>query len=305
MNNPCGPVPLLFITGFLGSGKTTLLNRILDEAAAQGKKIGVIINEWGRVNIDSSLIRAKDIEIEELNDGQVFCSCLSGNFLEALVLLAKRSLDVVIVETSGMANPFPLRNILCDLKRLTGGHYVYQGMIALIDPESFLDLVEDINAVEEQVIASQRIIINKIELADGETLARIRKKIRQLNPHAGIIETSYACVEGILDSSMHEVSTSSPLESKFVKRSAKESYTRPGQYIITTTEGLPRKGWKPLSARSCPERCASRESFRIRSMAGSMWTGSTTRSRRGFWKLAAMNRRLSSFPRRETRSQRN
>ena len=83
MNNPCGPVPLLFITGFLGSGKTTLLNRILDEAAAQGKKIGVIINEWGRVNIDSSLIRAKDIEIEELNDGQVFCSCLSGNFLEA------------------------------------------------------------------------------------------------------------------------------------------------------------------------------------------------------------------------------
>ena len=69
MNNPCGPVPLLFITGFLGSGKTTLLNRILDEAAAQGKKIGVIINEWGRVNIDSSLIRAKDIEIEELNDG--------------------------------------------------------------------------------------------------------------------------------------------------------------------------------------------------------------------------------------------
>ena len=172
MNNPCGPVPLLFITGFLGSGKTTLLNRILDEAAAQGKKIGVIINEWGRVNIDSSLIRAKDIEIEELNDGQVFCSCLSGNFLEALVLLAKRSLDVVIVETSGMANPFPLRNILCDLKRLTGGHYVYQGMIALIDPESFLDLVEDINAVEEQVIASQRIIINKIELADGETLAQ-------------------------------------------------------------------------------------------------------------------------------------
>ena len=69
---------------FWRPGKTTLLNRILDEAAAQGKKIGVIINEWGRVNIDSSLIRAKDIEIEELNDGQVFCSCLSGNFWRLL-----------------------------------------------------------------------------------------------------------------------------------------------------------------------------------------------------------------------------
>ncbi len=236
MNNPCCPVPLLFITGFLGSGKTTLLNRILDEAAAQGKKIGVIINEWGRVNIDSSLIRAKDIEIEELNDGQVFCSCLSGNFLEALVLLAERSLDVVIVETSGMANPFPLRNILCDLKRLTGGHYVYQGMIALVDPESFLDLVDDINAVEEQVIASQRIIINKVELADGETLALIREKIRRLNPHAEIIETSYAQVEGMLDSAMP--SASSPLEDRFVRRSGGEPYKRPGQYVITTTEGV-------------------------------------------------------------------
>ena len=49
-------------------------------------------------------------------------------------------------------------------------------------PERFCEF--KIPSVEEQVIASQRIIINKIELADGETLARIRKKIRQLNPHA-------------------------------------------------------------------------------------------------------------------------
>lgn len=119
----------------LGLGENDAAEPYPRRSGCAGKKIGVIINEWGRVNIDSSLIRAKGIEIEELNDGQVFCSCLSGNFLEALVLLAKRSLDVVIVETSGMANPFPLRNILCDLKRLTGGHYVYQGMIALIDPE--------------------------------------------------------------------------------------------------------------------------------------------------------------------------
>lgn len=238
MNNPGAAVPLIFLTGFLGSGKTTLLNHLLDEAAALGKKIGVIINEWGRVNIDSSLVQSRDIEIEELNNGQVFCSCLSGNFVEVLALFARRSLDMVIVETSGMANPFPLKKILLDLKRTTESHYHYQGMIALVDPESFLDLVEDIHAVEEQIIASQRVIINKIDVADKQTLSRIREKVRQLNPDADIVETSYARVDGLLEASMPPVSLASPLDKNFVKRSVKEPYPRPGQYIITTGESL-------------------------------------------------------------------
>ena len=79
--NASQPIALYFITGFLGSGKTTLLNHVLDEAAARGKKLGVIINEWGRVNIDAGLIPARDIEIRELNDGQVFCSCLASDFV--------------------------------------------------------------------------------------------------------------------------------------------------------------------------------------------------------------------------------
>ena len=99
--NASQPIALYFITGFLGSGKTTLLNHVLDEAAARGKKLGVIINEWGRVNIDAGLIPARDIEIRELNDGQVFCSCLASDFVKALALLAERPLDAVVVETSG------------------------------------------------------------------------------------------------------------------------------------------------------------------------------------------------------------
>lgn len=238
MSIPANPVPLFFITGFLGSGKTTLLNRLLDEAAAQGKKIGVIINEWGRVNIDSSLIQARDIEIEELNNGQVFCSCLSGHFVEVLALFAQRALDVVIVETSGMANPFPLKKLLLDLKRTTERHYDYQGMIALVDPDNFLDFVEDINAVEEQIIASQRVIINKIDLTDEATLIRIREKIRQLNPDAEILETSHARVAGLLDSAMPPVAPASPLDRNFVRRNVKEPYPRPGQYVLTTNESL-------------------------------------------------------------------
>ena len=95
------------IIGPSGSGKTTLLNRVLDEATAQGKKVGVIINEWGQASVDSVIVHARDVEIEELNNGQVFCSCLSSDFIKVLALYAKRDLDAVVVETSGIIAAAP------------------------------------------------------------------------------------------------------------------------------------------------------------------------------------------------------
>jgi len=141
-----GPVPLHIITGFLGSGKTTLLNRLLHAASGQGKKVGVIVNEWGRINIDGRLIAHDGIELAELNNGQLFCSCLSASFVQALVLFARHPLDAVFVETSGMANPLPLKELFAEMEKLTGRHYAYQGMTALVDPESFLELAEVVNA---------------------------------------------------------------------------------------------------------------------------------------------------------------
>lgn len=68
-------------------------------------------------------------------------------------------------------------------------------MTALVDPESFLDLAEVVNAVGEQIIGSQRVIINKVDLASPETVRRVREKVQTLNPSAEILETSYAQVE--------------------------------------------------------------------------------------------------------------
>ncbi len=235
MSTSGNAVPLYFITGFLGSGKTTLLNRIVDEARSRGMKLGVIINEWGRVSIDSGLVHADNIQIEELNDGQVFCSCLAGDFVKVLGLYAERPLDAVIVETSGMANPLPLYKILRDLEKVTGSHYDYRGMTALIDPENFLDLVGIINAVEEQVIASQRVIINKIDLAKPEVLPDIRAKLVKINPKACLIETSHARIDGFFDFVPESIKAPG-LGGMLAPREAKVAYQRPGQYVMTTAE---------------------------------------------------------------------
>ena len=230
-------VPLYIITGFLGSGKTTLLNRVLDEASSRGMKVGVIINEWGQASVDSAIVGARDVEIEELNNGQVFCTCLIGDFIKALKLYAERDLDAVVVETSGMANPLPLQRILEDVKKVTEGHYEYKGMTALIDPDSFLDLVGAIAAVDEQVIASQRIIINKVDLTSESDLEEVRSKIRQLNSKAQVMETSFARIEGFFDAAT-EAAPARPLFGFGPVPQGGEMNQRPGDFLIKTDDRL-------------------------------------------------------------------
>lgn len=225
------PIKLFFITGFLGSGKTTLLNNLLDYLAERNEKAAVIINEWGQVGVDVSLIHNHGIEIKELNNGQIFCSCLAGSFVQALVTFSQYPLKYLLVETSGLANPVSLKNILASLKALTGMRYDYQGMITLVDPESFLDLVDTVNAVEEQVISSQYVIINKTDLVDEKTLFSVKEKIYQLNPGVPVFETCFAQVEGIFDMDLMK-----EVKNREVKRNVKVPFRRPVHYVVTTEE---------------------------------------------------------------------
>jgi len=225
------PIKLYFITGFLGSGKTTLMNNLLDYLAERNEKAGVIVNEWGQVGVDGSLIHNHEIEIKELNNGQIFCSCLVGSFVQALVTFAQYPLKYLLVETSGLANPVSLKNVLSSLKALTDVRYDYRGMISLVDPGSFLDLVGIVNAVEEQVISSQYVIINKVDLADEEILNLVKEKIKELNPAAPVYQTSYGKVEGFFDLDLMTEDKRSD-----VVRNVKVPYKRPVHYVLTTKE---------------------------------------------------------------------
>ncbi|RNC29361.1 MAG: putative GTP-binding protein YjiA [Candidatus Dichloromethanomonas elyunquensis] len=227
------PIQLFIITGFLGSGKTTLMNNLLDCLAEKNEKVGVIINEWGKVSVDTPLIHNQGIQIRELNNGQIFCSCLSGKFVDALVHLSQYPLKYLLVETSGMANPSPINSLLQEMNTLTGQRYNYRGMIGLVDPENFLDLVGVVNAVEEQVINSEYVIINKVDLADQERIHQVREKIKELNPAVPIIETSFTKVEGILDRDL-----TAREGRQDVERNVKVPYKRPVHYVVTTKENL-------------------------------------------------------------------
>ncbi|OIW12786.1 hypothetical protein TanjilG_24719 [Lupinus angustifolius] len=104
-------IPATIITGFLGSGKTTLLNHIL--TAEHGKKIAVIENEFGEVDIDGSLVATKAAGAEDimmLNNGCLCCTVRGDlvRMISELVTKKKGKFDHIVIETTGLANPAPI-----------------------------------------------------------------------------------------------------------------------------------------------------------------------------------------------------
>lgn len=187
-----------FISGFLGAGKTTLLNNLLAELS--DKRVGVIMNEFGQVNIDAGLIEYdQGMEISEINNGSIFCTCLSGSFVKNVIELSKLSLDFLLVESSGMARPARVGTIIDQVNKLKNEAIDYQGMITVVDASTYLQLVQSVNAVQEQVAYSDLVIINKIDLVDDTTISDVEKSILFLNPTVQIIKTNYTEVDGILD----------------------------------------------------------------------------------------------------------
>ncbi|KAA0044468.1 putative GTP-binding protein YjiA [Cucumis melo var. makuwa] len=200
---PDDRIPATIITGFLGSGKTTLLNHIL--TADHGKRIAVIENEFGEVDIDGSLVAAKTTGAEDivmLNNGCLCCTVRGDlvRMISELVNKKKGKFDHIVIETTGLANPSPIiqtfyaeDSVFNDVK--------LDGVVTLVDAKHatfHLDEVKPegvVNEAVEQIAYADRIIVNKTDLVGEPQIADLVQRIKKINRMAQLKRTKYGKVD--------------------------------------------------------------------------------------------------------------
>jgi G3E family GTPase len=174
-------VPLTIITGYLGAGKTTLLRRIVDES---GKKIAILMNEFGDIAIDSRIVEGKNIKMAELAGGCVCCS-LSGEFEAAIgEILEAVSPEWIVVETTGVAEPAALAE---DVVENVPGVKL-DAILTVVDCDSILRFPSLGHTGREQIELADILILNKIDLLDDKGIEKVRKTVASINGRALLIE---------------------------------------------------------------------------------------------------------------------
>lgn len=182
-------IKLYLLSGFLGSGKTTFLKKMLE--VRPELNLGIVMNEFGKISIDGPILENSNLEMVELTRGSIFCSCLKLSFAEALIQMADKPLDYVFVESSGLADPSNIGEILESVDNFTTTPYVYCGCINIVDAYHFMGQIKEIETVSRQVETADLIIVNKVDRVDANTRKAIGEQLIELNPNAEILNSSY------------------------------------------------------------------------------------------------------------------
>lgn len=210
--------PVTLLTGYLGSGKTTVMNELLKNQV--GKKLAVIVNDMGAVNIDANLIKhdgmsSYDTDMVELQNGCICCT-LQDEFMSEIERISKiDGIEGVLVEASGISNPDSIAQGFLMYEESHPKSKVYlNSVVTVVDADriyaEFLDELEEyveeeaddseedpdiINLIIDQIEFCNIVLLNKCDLISREKLDEVKKVIHDLQPEAEIIET----VQGKVD----------------------------------------------------------------------------------------------------------
>ena len=205
-------IPATVITGFLGSGKTTLIRHLLQNA--KGRRLAVIVNEFGDIGVDGDILRRCGVEscaredIVELANGCICCT-VADDFLPTMIKLIERAdpPEHILIETSGLALPKPLLKAfswpemrtratvdaviaVIDVAAVAAGRFAPDEAALAEHPN--LDHETPLMALfEEQLGSADLVILNKTDLLDFPRLARVENDVREmLRPGVSVVRAS-------------------------------------------------------------------------------------------------------------------
>ena len=165
-------IPVTVLTGFLGAGKTTLLNRILN--GDHGMRVGVLVNDFGPINIDADLVVDVESDVISLANGCVCCS-IRDDLSEAVVQIIERPErpEYILLEASGVAEPTGIALTFADDPSLID-RVRLDGISCVIDAEQVFAAPERMELKIWQVAMADMVILNKTDLVGWEQIDRIK-----------------------------------------------------------------------------------------------------------------------------------
>jgi G3E family GTPase len=177
------PVPLVLLTGFLGAGKTTILNRVL--AFERHRRLGVIVNELGRIDIDGKLLKARSGDVIELVGG---CVCHQVRTQEELWSAVAETIDrarpdVILLETTGIAEPEPILEAFEALPAAERRVFP-SAVITVVDSEAALEQLDRHGEARRQVRAADGLLLTKLDLVGADQLLAVHRTLERMNPGA-------------------------------------------------------------------------------------------------------------------------
>ena len=187
------PLPLILLTGFLGSGKTSTLQHWLGHTTVSLKRVAVIINDFGEINVDAALLQRRQLELRSITGGCVCCQSFDDLVEQVSRLADSPDFDLVWIETSGLADPEEVLDHLssAELQDKT----VLRRMILVLDGSDFPCSWRGRAVQEEQVRYADLVLLNKTDRLDDATRLRVEIALRELNAEADIVSTHHGIAE--------------------------------------------------------------------------------------------------------------
>lgn len=189
-------IPVTLVTGYLGSGKTTLINASLacldSFDLMSGKRLAVIVNEFGAVGIDGILL-AQNVsadQVFELANG-CLCCVVTSDFKKTLDQLPRDRIDHIVIETSGAADPTAILRLFWGAPELNA-RYRLDSVVCAVDAVNFLNTLERDRVALLQALVADTLLITKTNSVSLNVLSQLRQTFGELNPTAEVIEHDFS-----------------------------------------------------------------------------------------------------------------
>lgn len=186
------PTPVTVIGGFLGAGKTTLLNALISGGA--GRRLGVLVNDFGAINIDADLVVGVDGDMVSLGGGCICCS-IREDLASSIVAMLSRddAPEHLVIEASGVSDPAAVARAIAGPQ--LQGLAALDGVVVVVDAESHLEAgFRERVVIGGQLKAADIVVLSKADLLDPEQLDTVETKVRKAVPRARVVAARHGDV---------------------------------------------------------------------------------------------------------------